>query len=72
MEKRLQLIVGIIATTICLTLAQPGDPGGPGGDPGGGSPVPLGGIEILLAAGGALGAKKIMELRKRMSDKKIL
>ena len=40
-------------------FAQIGDPGG--GDPG----VPISGIEWLLAAGGVLGARKILQrLRK--------
>jgi hypothetical protein len=44
----------------CSNLnAQPG-----GGDPGGGEkPVPISGIEILLAAGGLLGLKKFLVKR---------
>lgn len=38
--------------------AQPGDPGG------GGKPVPIGGIEFLLLAGGALGMRKLISRRK--------
>ena len=40
-----------------LLLAQPGDPGG---DP----DVPITGIEILLALGGALGIKRILGLNR--------
>ncbi|MBL6444767.1 hypothetical protein JMN32_00495 [Fulvivirga sp. 29W222] len=43
------------------TIAQPGG----GGDPGSGAPVPLGGLEYLIAAGAALGIKKIWSARKR-------
>ena len=44
------------------SIAQPGG-GGPGG---GGNPdaVPLGGIELLIAAGALLGAKKAFDKRK--------
>ena len=39
--------------------AQPGDPNG------GGKPVPLGGVEILLLAGGALGVRKIVSMNNK-------
>lgn len=43
-----------------LVMAQPGgDPGG-GGNP----TVPITGIEILIAAGGALGIRKLIQSRK--------
>lgn len=42
--------------------AQPGDPGG-GGDPD--NPVPITGIEYLIAAGAAFGAKKIYDKKKK-------
>lgn len=48
------LLIPIIATS------QPGDPGA---DPD--NPVPIGGVEVLLLAGGALGARKIILGRKR-------
>lgn len=46
-----------------MAIAQPGggDPGG-GGNPGA---VPIGGIEILLLAGGALGIRKLVSGKKR-------
>lgn len=58
-----------ISATIVLTLffffgvsfAQPGG-GGPGG---GGPPVPIGGIELLLLAGAALGIKKLVGNNKK-------
>lgn len=39
--------------------AQPGDPGD---DPD--NPVPIGGIEILIALGALFGAKKVYDIRK--------
>ena len=42
-----------------VAFSQPGDPGG---DPD--NPVPIDGISVLLAMGGALGAKKIYDFRK--------
>ena len=47
--------------SVDMTYAQPG-----GGGPGGGAPpVPLGGLEFLLLAGGALGIKKIISKRNK-------
>lgn len=46
-----------------LAMAQPGEPG----DPDAGI-VPITGIEILLTAGGLLGAKRIYDSKRR--DKK--
>ena len=44
-----------------LLIAQPG-----GGDPnGGGKPVPIGGLEILLIAGGALGVGKLISNKSK-------
>lgn len=40
-----------------------GQPGG-GGDPGHGQPVPISGIELLIAAGVGLGAKKLLKKYK--------
>lgn len=40
--------------------AQPGDPGD---DPG--NPVPISGIEILIALGALFGAKKVYDIRKK-------
>jgi hypothetical protein len=49
---RTSLIIALfIAAPI---LAQPGDPGNPD------NPVPIGGIEILLASGCLLGIRKIL------------
>lgn len=47
-------IVSIILFITVSTYAQPGGGGNPGAG-GGGPPVPISGIEILLAAGGILG-----------------
>ena len=49
------LLAGIFLFVTFLTVAQP-----TGGGPGGGADpdVPLGGIELLIAAGAAFGAKK--------------
>jgi len=44
-----------------LAFAQPGDPNG-GTKPG---TVPITGIEWLLAAGGALGARQLWQRRKK-------
>ena len=41
--------------------AQPDDPGG-GGTPGA---VPIGGLEILLVAGGALGVGKLIQRKSK-------
>lgn len=46
-----------------VTLAQPGDPGG-GGNP----TVPISGIEILIAAGAALGLRSFFTGRKRNKE----
>ncbi len=45
------LVVLLCFSVVMGALAQPGDPGG---DP----DVPLGGIELLIAAGALFGAKK--------------
>jgi hypothetical protein len=62
MKTKLLLTAGVIATTILPLLAQPGDPGG---DPGAGEPVPLGGIEILVAAAIVLGIKKLWDVQQK-------
>lgn len=49
----------VIVGGIFTAQAQPGDPGD---DPD--NPVPIGGLEILLLAGGALGVKKIISSKK--------
>ena len=43
--------------------AQPGDPNG-GGDLDNDNPVPITGIEYLIAAGAAFGAKKLYDKKK--------
>ena len=52
----------LVTTLFCflsvVCFAQPGDPGG---DP----DVPLGGIELLIAAGAAFGAKKWLDKNKK-------
>jgi hypothetical protein len=49
-----------LAIVLCFVfpLMLSAQPGG-GGDPGGGEPVPIAGVELLLAAGALLGLKKI-------------
>ena len=54
MKDRLFLTVGIIVVTMLPVLAQPGDPGG-------NPDVPIGGLEILLSAGGLLGLMKMLK-----------
>jgi len=58
--KRLFYTFTLILITNCCLLAQPGDPGG---DPD--NPVPIGGLEILLAAGTALGIRSIVSKSKK-------
>lgn len=50
---RLLFVVVLVVVLACPALAQPGG----GGDPGHGEPVPLTGLELLIGAGGALGAR---------------
>ena len=56
------LLVGIFIISSSAIWAQPGG-GGPGG--GGDPDVPLGGIELLIAAGAAFGAKKWFDKKKK-------
>ncbi len=60
MNFRLLLIV-ILFLLPGFLFAQPGDPGG---DP----DVPITGIEILLAAGGVLGIKRIMGFNRKSKN----
>lgn len=59
----LKKIVGLAIVLIFLGFnavnAQPGDPGE---DP---DAVPLGGVEILLVAGGALGIRKLIKSKDK-------
>ena len=48
---------------ICCSSAVMAQPGDPGGDPD--DPIPITGIEILIAAGGLFGAKKIYDHSKK-------
>jgi len=48
--------------TISVAVSQPGG-GGPGG--GGDPDVPITGIEILLAAGGLLGVRRLINSKKK-------
>lgn len=58
------LITAIVFIVVPLSiLAQPTG-GGPGTNP---PPVPISGIEILLAAGAAFGAKKAYDIFRRRS-----
>ena len=52
------VLLFIFAHASLLLYAQPGDPGG---DP----DVPISGIELLIAAGGVLGAKKFFNRKKK-------
>ncbi|ELR70621.1 hypothetical protein C900_03602 [Fulvivirga imtechensis AK7] len=54
------IFVSILVLFFTFSLrAQPGDPGG------GGKPVPIGGVELLLLAGGALGIRKIVKQHRK-------
>lgn len=59
--RRIIIMLSLVIMTCSVALAQPENPGG---DP---DEVPIGGIEILLLAGGALGAKKLIQRRKKDS-----
>lgn len=54
---RIALLVAMLLAIACVTgYAQPEDPPDP--------EVPITGIEILLALGGALGIKRILDIRR--------
>ena len=55
MKVRLLIILLFVSFTV---WSQPGDPGG---DP----DVPITGIEILIAIGGALGIRKFLQQRRK-------
>ena len=60
--KRLKLALFVFFVAASSAFAQPSG-GGPGG--GGDPDVPLGGIELLIAAGAAFGAKKWFDKNKK-------
>lgn len=53
--KKFIIIIYFIAVPL-ISIGQPTPPGDPGDEP-----IPITGIEILLAAGGLFGAKKIYD-----------
>lgn len=57
---RYLLLLLVIVVSSKLTYGQPGNP-----DPPNDNPVPIGGLELLLIGGAALGAKKIISSRKK-------
>lgn len=58
----LSLVFTIMGLLLFFNVyAQPGPPGNPN-DP---NPVPITGIEYLIAAGAAFGAKKVYDKRKK-------
>ena len=67
LSKSIFIILFVISNS--ATIAQPGPPcgtppcGGPGQNPG--PPVPIGGIELLIAAGAAFGAKRWFDKSKK-------
>lgn len=60
--KRFTFLIISLCVFSVVAFAQPGPPGDPGGDP---DDVPLGGIELLIAAGAAFGAKKWFDKSKK-------
>jgi hypothetical protein len=56
---RLLVTITFILIIVDYTSAQPGDPGG---DP---DAVPITGIELLIGAGAAFGARKLFVTRNR-------
>jgi len=61
MKSWLKFIVLLVFVSLSLTLVVNAQPGDPGGDP----DVPLGGIELLIAAGALFGAKKWFNKSKK-------
>jgi LPXTG-motif cell wall-anchored protein len=58
--RPLLILIGTTLVSFSIAVAQPGDPGG---DPD--NPVPISGIELLIAAGALLGFKKIKNISKK-------
>ncbi len=53
----------LLVPVFCLcSMSVFGQPSNPSGDP---DTVPIGGIEILIAAGAALGIKKLISAKKK-------
>ncbi|HET8858954.1 hypothetical protein [Marivirga sp.] len=59
------LIFSILFFGILSLNAQPGPPTNPTDPTPGDNPVPITGIEYLIAAGAAFGAKKIYDKKKK-------
>ncbi len=62
---KVTLIVTIVIFTRTL-IAQPPTPGGDPDSPD--NPVPITGLEYLIAAGAAFGAKKVYDKRKKNAE----
>ena len=60
------LMLSLLALQASHAFAQPGG----GGDPGHGSPVPVGGVELLLIAGGILGLRSFWKATNKVDGKK--
>lgn len=56
--KKALIVTVVLLMTVCISNAQPGDPGPPCGTPpcGGPGAVPISGLEYLLFGGVALGS----------------
>ena len=61
--KKFKLAFVFFVLMATAAIAQPPTGGGPGG--GGDPDVPLGGIELLIAAGALFGAKKWLDRSKK-------
>ena len=55
--RRLFLTFSLIFISSLILWSQPGDPDGDLDQ----QPVPIGGVELLILAGGALGARKMLK-----------
>lgn len=66
MKQKLILSAACVLLSIASAFSQPTPPGNP--PPGPGEPVPLSGIEILLAAGGLLGSVRLMTNRLKRNN----
>lgn len=59
------IVLGLLILTPFLSFGQPAG-GGPAGEPA----VPITGIEFLIAAGGALGIRKLIIAKRSKSSEK--